>query len=99
MNVLSWFFRQSDDEAVAGWDRLVEPPLAPGSYPVLGHVPLLRSNGTALETIGSLALQMQSSSGAGPIFTLDVMKHRVVVISDVHLAEEINRRLDDFGKM
>ncbi|XP_057989159.1 flavonoid-6-hydroxylase-like isoform X2 [Hevea brasiliensis] len=58
------------------------PPEAAGGWPVIGHLPLLAGSQPRHITLGNLADQM------GPIFTIKIGVHRVLVVNNSELARE-----------
>jgi hypothetical protein len=84
---------EEEEEVPAGWESLPTPRLLPECYPVVGHLMMIRADGSPIDTIGSIAIKN------GPIFRLQVFNNNLVVISDVDLVADVNKRTSDFGKM
>ncbi|KAI9220006.1 cytochrome P450 [Blastocladiella britannica] len=75
--------QEPDDPSVLA---LPHPPLAPGAYPILGHLPAMaqhKSDPTVLMT--------QLVKSTGPIYMLQLGAARAVVISDAAIAREALR--------
>lgn len=58
------------------------PPTISGSWPILGHLPLMRSTQTPHKTLGALADKY------GPIFTIKLGAKHALVLSNWELAKE-----------
>lgn len=65
------------------------PPEAGGSWPVIGHLPLLAGHKLAHKVLGALA------DKHGPIFTIRLGLHRAVVVSNSEIAKECYTGLNE----
>ncbi|XP_045812369.1 cytochrome P450 82A1-like [Trifolium pratense] len=59
-----------------------EPPIISGSWPILGHLPLMRNTQTPHKTLGALVDKY------GPIFTIKLGATNALVLSNWELAKE-----------
>ncbi|CAL5185789.1 unnamed protein product [Lathyrus oleraceus] len=59
-----------------------EPPIVSGSWPLLGHLPLMRNTQTPHKTLGALVDKY------GPIFTIKLGATNALVLSNWELAKE-----------
>ena len=62
--------------------RSIEPPLAAGAWPIIGHLSLLSGSKIPHITLGALADKY------GPIFTIKLGSRRAVVLSNWKMAKE-----------
>ncbi|KAK7283328.1 hypothetical protein RIF29_12769 [Crotalaria pallida] len=86
--ILSYYYylikrvRESDS-------ALRKPPIAPGGWPIIGHLPLLGDSSYPPHiSLGSLADKL------GPIFSIKIGVHPAVVVSSWELAKECFTTLD-----
>ncbi|KAL0553575.1 hypothetical protein IC582_007475 [Cucumis melo] len=63
-------------------NKKLQPPVASGAWPVIGHLHLLGGSEPAYKTLGKMA------DTFGPIFTLKMGSHRAVVVSNWEIAKE-----------
>ncbi|MED6185865.1 hypothetical protein PIB30_061154 [Stylosanthes scabra] len=62
--------------------HIKEPPTVPGAWPIIGHLPLLRSSKQLHITLASMA------DKHGPIFTIKSGSNKTIVLSNWELAKE-----------
>ncbi|RHN49921.1 putative cytochrome P450 [Medicago truncatula] len=65
-----------------------EDPIVQGAWPILGHLPLLRSSQSPHRTLGALADKY------GPLFTIKIGSKRALVLSNWEMAKECFTKID-----
>lgn len=63
-------------------NKKLQPPVAGGAWPVIGHLHLLSGSEPTHKTLGKMA------DAYGPIFTLKLGMHRALVVSNWEIAKE-----------
>jgi len=65
-----------------------EAPIVQGAWPILGHLPLLRSSRSLYRTLGALADKY------GPLFTIKLGSNCALVVSNWEMAKECFTKID-----
>jgi len=65
-----------------------EAPIVQGAWPILGHLPLLRTSQSLYRTLGALADKY------GPLFTIKLGSKRALVLSNWEIARECFTKID-----